>query len=217
MPVRRIPIGRRSLTGRHNWHPQARGVAFESALERDFITFMVFDPAFVAIEEQPVRIDYEWEGRSRHYTPDFLVELEGAAPLLAEVKFAAELEKSRDKLQPKLDAGRAYADTRGWRFEVWTEHDIRGTRLENAGFLSRYFEPEPDPGLCARLLRQLARVPAGVASAGKLIDACFSEDDERGRGLWALWHLVATGRLDFDADHPINNETPLWMAGGADG
>jgi hypothetical protein len=69
MPVRKIPIGNRAVTGRHG----RSGGRYESSLERDFFELMM-DTAVASMEEQPVRIDYTaTNGMKRHYTPDALV------------------------------------------------------------------------------------------------------------------------------------------------
>lgn len=54
MPFRKIPISGRSLTGRHATKQPTGSVGFESSLERDFITLMMFDPSVAKIEEHPV-------------------------------------------------------------------------------------------------------------------------------------------------------------------
>jgi hypothetical protein len=51
-----------------------RPVWWESLLERDYIVLLEFDPDVITFVEQPFRVRYSFEGRVRHYTPDFLVE-----------------------------------------------------------------------------------------------------------------------------------------------
>ncbi len=70
---RKIPLSRRGHV--RGWHPVRRGhepVSFESTLERDFISWVVLQPGFKAIESQPFTL---WlaDGRTR-YTPDFRVD-----------------------------------------------------------------------------------------------------------------------------------------------
>lgn len=135
MPVRTIPRSHNSITGRYFIDPARGSVGFESTLERDFVRLMAFDPDVTDIEEQPVRIDYEDdEGRPRHYTPDYLVQRQSAPTLLAEIKPKKFL---KPELEPKFAAARRYAASRGWMFEVWTERDIRTTRLDKILLLER--------------------------------------------------------------------------------
>lgn len=135
MPVRKIPRSSGSITGRFSRGPGGGSIGFESTLERDFVRLMAFDPDVTDIEEQPVRIDYKGDnGRPRHYTPDYLVQRRDAPPLLAEIKPTKFITPD---LEPKFAAARRYAAARGWVFEVWTEREIRTTRLNKIRLLER--------------------------------------------------------------------------------
>ena len=50
-----------------------RMVAFKSLIEQDYLYVLDFEAAVTAFEEQPVSIEYLWEGDQHKYTPDFLV------------------------------------------------------------------------------------------------------------------------------------------------
>lgn len=214
MPVRRIPIGRRSLTGAHNWDPRALGVTFESSLERDFITLMLFEPTVASIEEQPVKIRFSHDDASRRYIPDFLVDFTNQASRLIEIKFSEELRSKAEELVPKFDAAESYAAERGWLFEVWSELEIRTTRLANAKFLLPFNRYEPDAGLAARLLRFFQTSQASFASTEEALRACWDDEAERARGLHTLWTLVARRRLVTDFDQPLTANSYLRLAGG---
>lgn len=137
MPVRKIGLRYRSVSGRVPMGPGRRSVAVESTLERDFALLQRFDPAVVGLEEQPVRIRY-LNGRS--YVPDFLVQYADPArpPLLAEVKFSTDPVFLSGELDERFEAARSYAQRQGWTFSIITEKDIRTSRLENATFLLPY-------------------------------------------------------------------------------
>ncbi|MAO56314.1 MAG: heteromeric transposase endonuclease subunit TnsA [Rhodospirillaceae bacterium] len=189
MPVREIPISSRSLTGRHASGRGAGSIGYESSLERDFISLMLFDPQVTNIEEQPVRIDYrDSTGSQRHYTPDFLVQRTAGAAILIEVKPAKFVTADLDD---KFNAARTFARSRGWTFEVWTEREIRTPRLENAKFLLPYRANAPADKICDRLLAALGETTSATIT-GLLEDTC-GNDDERAIALSALWHLLATG------------------------
>lgn len=215
MPVRRIPIGRRSLTGAHNWDARALGVSFESSLERDFITLMLFDPSVISIEEQPIAVHYTFEGARRRYIPDFLVLFLNGYTRLIEIKFANDLEAKADEFLPKFDAARKYASERGWRFEVWSEKEIRTVRLRNAKFLLPFTRDEPDAGLAARLIRFFEARSSKEISFVDALNECWTDQKERNRGRYTLWSLLARRRLIADFDHPLNDNTTLRLAPGA--
>lgn len=209
MPVRRIPMGRRSLTGAHHWDPRASGVAFESSLERDFITLMLLEPSVLSIEEQPVRVSFSDGARSRRYTPDFLVHFNDAQSRLVEIKYQEELLRKADELTPKFDAAAVYANERGWIFEVWSEIDIRNQRLVNAKFLVPFTRQTPDPGVAARLINHFQSTGAAETTVEDLLKSCWRDRTERTRGIRAVWSLVASRRLLTDLDQALNNKTVL--------
>jgi len=65
-------------------------VAFESALERDCISFLAAQPGFGRIVSQPISITWTIDGRDRRYTPDFLVVFEDVPVLLQALGFFEE-------------------------------------------------------------------------------------------------------------------------------
>lgn len=74
MPVRKIPKNYRNVTGIAA-HSKANGpAAYESTLERDFITLLEFSPEVEAFEVQPVTLEWcDDSNKQRRYTPDTLV------------------------------------------------------------------------------------------------------------------------------------------------
>ena len=215
MPVRRIPKSYTSLTGFHGREPGSRRIGFESSLERDFVTLMLFDPDFEKIEEQPVRIFYQDadSGRRRHYTPDFLVHRKSTPTLLVEVKPESELERLFAELKPKFDAAHRYTAREGYAFEVWTEQDIRTDRLKNARFLLPFRDKKANPGFCEVIEKYVSQ--SGPSSATKIITACWNVEEDRARGLSTLWHLLACGRIAANLDAEIHMDTPLTRKEGS--
>lgn len=70
MPVRKIGINTRSVTGRHGFS----GQQYESTLERDLLDLLEFDYNVDRYETQPLIITYVGgDGRIHRYTPDVLV------------------------------------------------------------------------------------------------------------------------------------------------
>jgi TnsA endonuclease N terminal len=145
--VRRIPLSRRShVTGFHGLPTGA--VDYESALERDFVLLTRFDDPAVRIRSQPITLHFEYEGRQRRYTPDYLVEGGGRFELV-EIKYEADLQRLAAQLQPGFDAARGWAaqssmqDRSNCLFCIWrrcveryapirTLHSLRGTNSEQA-------------------------------------------------------------------------------------
>lgn len=214
MPVRKIPRSRRSLTGIFAAGDGGRGIAFESSLERDFITLFSFDPAVAEIEEQPVAIHYTAPtGREARYTPDFLVRYAtpGRSPRLFEVKYRAELEEKSEELRPRFEAADAYATERGWTFRVVTEEDLRTARLKNARFLLPFRRHPIDHGRSARILRMLKGW--GPMPVARLLEETWPDPDERALGMRCLWQLLSRHRVTADLDIELSDGSVVWLPG----
>jgi hypothetical protein len=74
MPARAIrPSYRSHITGRQSFIPGGNSIAHESTLERDFVTLCRFDPGVLAIEEQPVTINWiDPLGGEVHFMSSFI-------------------------------------------------------------------------------------------------------------------------------------------------
>ncbi len=108
MPVRRIGLCYRSVSGRVPMGVGRPTVQVESTLERDFVLLQRFDPGVVGIEEQPYRIAYrDPGGGKRTYVPDFLVTYRHGLPKLVEVKFSTDPALVAGKLEPRFEAAQA--------------------------------------------------------------------------------------------------------------
>lgn len=210
MPVRRVPMSYTSVTGRKSLASGTRAVATESKLEYDFVTLMSFDPDVTEIEEQPVAIIYDDNGKRRSYTPDFLIKRRAACPILAEVKPSRFV---KGDVKRKLNAGKRYAATRGWSFQLWTEREIRGPMLKNAQFLLGYKETTRPPDAVEQILRTIRHGDARPIC--DVVAELWPEDDARAAGLPTLWHLIACRTVFCDLDREIDMSSAIWLEEGA--
>lgn len=144
---RKIPLSRRGHV--RGWHPVRPGhaqIPFESTLERDFISWVVLQPGFLAIESQPFTL---WlaDGRTR-YTPDFRVDFEQGEKLdraasfprptgwdrssyLVEIKYEVDWVAAQcDGLEVLLSAASQVLRV---PLLVVTDRDLRGDRLVRHG------------------------------------------------------------------------------------
>lgn len=209
MPVRKIGLCYRSVSGRVPMGVGRPAVAVESTLERDFALLQRFDPGVATVEEQPVRIKYLTAGGSRRfYVPDFLVtgRRPGLSIKLVEVKFSTDPVLVSGALDERFAAARAFASARSWSFEVVTEKHIRTPRLGNATFLLPYRERPADAGIRARLLMALRSGPAMVEALADVVGG------DRGRTLPTLWGMVARFEVGADLDRPLTMLSPLFLS-----
>lgn len=208
MPVRRIGLCYRSVSGRVPMGNGQRAVAVESTLERDFALLQRFDPTVATVNEQPVRVEYRTTGGSRRvYVPDFLVTHQRPClpTKLVEVKFSTDPALVSGALDECFAAARAFASVRGWSFEVVTEKHIRTPRLGNATFLLPYRQRSADAGIRARLLMALRSGPATVEELADVVGG------DRGRTLPTLWGMVARFEVGADLDRPLTMGSPLFL------
>lgn len=215
MPVRRIGLCYRSVSGRVPMGAGRQAVAVESTLERDFALLQRFDPEVAHIEEQPVRIEYrDTGGARRRYVPDFLVRYTTCdrAPQLVEVKFSNDPALLKGDLHGRFAAARSYASQRGWVFIVITEIEIRTPRLANVTFLLPYVG-RPSIGSARALL--LTVLGTGPMPIGPLVDnvakvmAC-----NRVQVLPTLWRMVARREVQADLDRPLTMNSLVHLPEG---
>lgn len=204
MPVRRIGMCYRSVSGRVPMGSGRRAVAVESTLERDFALLQRFDPGVVHVEEQPVRIEYRnIGGACRRYVPDFLVRYSTTdrVPQLVEVKFSSDPALVTGKLEERFAAARIYASQRGWMFIIATEVEIRTPRLANVTFLLPYLGRPCIASARAFLLTALGTNPGPV---GVLVDKVAEVMTcSRAEVLPTLWGMVARREVHADLDQPL--------------
>lgn len=95
---------------------------YRSSWERSFIQGVSKDPTVISLEHEPIVIPYEFDGRSRSYIPDFIVEFNSGEKWLVEIKPNSYLYEERT--QAKLEAGLKYALLNGMQWKVITEDTL---------------------------------------------------------------------------------------------
>lgn len=113
-----------------------RMIHWESQLERDFVYLLEFDRAVLEFREQPEVFRLTIEGKPRQYTPDFLVRT-ASELVIYEVKPADKA--THPDMVALFAAAAAHCASRGMRYQVVTEADIRvRPYLDNVALLLRY-------------------------------------------------------------------------------
>ncbi len=215
-PVREIPIGTRSLTGRH----ARSGARYESGLERDFYELMTQDPLFDRVDWQPLHVQYvAANGMKRVYTPDALVffradPVTGIAPrpLLVEVKYRDEYRERFWELKARLRAARWHAKSMGWRFAVFTEREIRTVRFANRRMLNGFIDRHPCQEYLGGLSDRLRQ--SGPLPVRSLLEAISADLWTQAAILPTLWWMVGHGGLEADLDTPLTMQSTVWLPHG---
>lgn len=215
-PVRKIPIGTRSVTG-----TMPGGARYESTLERDLMYILRFDLNVDSFHAQPVTITYiDAHGKQRTYTPDILIHhrkdilpAKKLPTILAEVKYLDDLRQNFKEYRPKFKAAIRYAKEHGWQFRLLTERDIRTPFLQNAKFLLPYMNPDPYPEfdyihLILQRLRELRETDVET-----LLVSIYRDKWNQAELLPIVWHLIANRRIGNDLNVPITMRSPIWALG----
>ena len=154
MPVRKVSNrSKRNTIGDFPSIKMKRMIAFESLVERDSIYTFDFDQDVLAFEEQPLSIEYEHEGKKRHYIPDFLLKKPNYSVI---VECKPEVLVDSPENSRKFDIARKWCEEHGYHFQVLTDTELRaGFRLENIKLLTRFARHNVRPETRSRSFDQL--------------------------------------------------------------
>jgi hypothetical protein len=206
MPVRKVANHGHNIIGRFPSLKLGRMVDFESLIERDLIYLLDFDPAITSFTEQPLTIDYEYEGQILHYTPDFHV-VKTDQNWLVECKPHQKIGTTKN--QRKFTAGHSWCVSRRWQFEVVTDQQLRhGYRLANVRFLTQFARYPINPAVRYRIQSCLATA-LGPLTIAELSDR-INPDCPQALKI-PIYHLAFHHDLVLPLDDaPISNDTFIY-------
>lgn len=215
-PTRKIGRSNSSLRAIQPSTKTEQPVQLESALERDFCCLLEFDTNVANYVEQPIIIKYSSQGRTRRYTPDFLVYYKDAKPaVLVEIKYQAELHANQSEFKPKFDAAIEYASAQGWEFCIYTEIEIRTIYLKNVKFLLHFrnLQIVLHSESVQKMLTVLDSI--GETTPSEIITKKVSNINNSANLLNLLWCLVEKGFIGCNLLQPITMESAIWKIDGA--
>jgi hypothetical protein len=219
LPVRKIPMNYRHITGLAPSNKNNTMVAYEGPIERDLTILAGFSQTVAKFEEQPVRIYYTDQfNKKRSYVPDLLATLRDDAAkamnvtaILFEVKEWNDLFENLPELKPKFRAARAHARERGWKFKLITDRQIRTSYLDNARFLLRFRYLPPDQAHTEILLNAMRELRE--SDPDTLLLTVSGDLTTRLKLLTSLWQLVANRVIGADLTRPLTMCSPIWLIG----
>lgn len=139
MGLRARKVVRRSnhrVTGKYPSWKMGRMMQWESTLERDAFYLLDADPSVTAFSEQPARIDYMLDGKTRTHFPDILVSRPQQSSLY-EIK--SDKEADSEEVQARANHLTLFLEANQLHYKVVTESEIRKEpRLSNAKLLLRH-------------------------------------------------------------------------------
>lgn len=213
-PVRAIGVQSRSITG-----TMPDGNRYESALERDFMLLLKFDPAVDIYTPQPLTLSYrDTVSRWHKYTPDGLVEWRAdlnvydPRPLLVEIKYREAFEGDWRAWKARARAVQKFAEERGWLFQIFTEREIRTPFLDNVRFLLPYQRRAISPQLETWILDRLTELKETTPQV--LVCSLYQDRWNQAGLIPIVWRLISERSIGCDLTVPLTMQSALWSLRG---
>lgn len=196
-PVRQITNkGTKKCIGQFPSLKVKRNVWYESTIERDYIFLLEFDGDVIRYKEQPFRVRYVYEGKSRTYVPDFFVQRRNKFQVVEnkpEEKANAPANKLRYRLLKSIFS------EQGLEFIIATDLQIRiQPLLENVKVFWRYSRTRLHPLHQVRCQEYLSEHQE--TSIQDLVDAL----SPHGVTLQVVYALLHWGVLSMDLRFPVS-------------
>lgn len=219
MKNRKIGYTYGSVSGRYSFRKE-KTIAFESMLEKDFITLCEYNDMVLDVIEQPVTLLYINEnGREVPYTPDFLVYFKSSPstsvisdlpkPMLVEVKPSDKLKEKFYEYRLRFKIATRYAMENGFVFKIFDEKKIRGQQFKNINFIARHKNLLYEQDEEERILAHLKAI--GHTAIDHLLAYLYVTEAQRGIGLGQVWHLLANKKIACDMSLPLGQHTVIWL------
>ncbi|KAF2082001.1 TnsA endonuclease N-terminal domain-containing protein [Flavobacterium sharifuzzamanii] len=200
-------------------------IQFESALERDYIYLLEFNPSVLSYLEQPLSIFYTDSRNKKHkYTPDFLVIYSdnNIQDTLVEIKYHEDLTSNSLIYKEKFQAADKFCKKNNLTFVILSEREIRDSNqeyLNNIKFLSAYrdafevFEKNghevDDKGVFSLLNRINVLKNCSIIY---LIDSLTDNEYYRAELIYCIWYLIANRYVKCDLNKKLNLSTMIWVS-----
>jgi len=172
---------------------QAQPIVYESQLERAFVQLCLLCPGVERIVAQPFKVNLD-EIKKRHYTPDYLVELEDGSYLVVEVKILERI----GKLEKRFNQINQRLSSRNFLFMTADETQLYcADKEKHAKEILRYVNWQVALQVQQMILSELGKIEGHFISLSDLQARaqCSSED---------LLHLIATRQIFIAAVSPIS-------------
>ncbi|OIP99474.1 MAG: hypothetical protein AUK35_06235 [Zetaproteobacteria bacterium CG2_30_46_52] len=203
-PVRKTKVRTRGVRGRFYSHKVGRLVRYESLNEKYLLKVLEVDPYVSTYCEQPLEIDYSYNGKFGTYTPDVLSTNIYGQKTLFEAKSQSELDKADPRLEAKFIAAHDYCTEHNWDFKIVTESIKESLLFARADIILPHLM---HPGLSHEKLGSLMSLFETSSNiAFESICPNMNWNDENYR---YLLHLIGLGKLIeepfgvFDSDTVI--------------
>ena len=172
---------------------QSKPIVYESQLERAFVQLCLLCPGVRRIVAQPFKVNLD-PAKKRHYTPDYLVELEDGSFVVIEVKILERI----GKLERRFNQINEILSNRNFSFMTADETQLYSDEKEkHVKEILRYVNWQVDVQVQKTILNKLQEIEGKAVSFTHLQTQaqCSAED---------LLHLIATRKIFVTAVTPIS-------------
>lgn len=191
--------GQKHYSGSYWSATECAHVIYESRLELARLLYADFDFAVCRIVPQPFLLKATMEGRERRHVPDFLL-VDANGPVIVDVKPVARLDDP--KVRFSLGWSRKLVESRGWRYEVWSEPPA--AELGNMRFLAGFRNPRH----FERVLVERIRLDDLVGlTLGEALSVDFGVAAALVRA--TVFNLIWNQCLAVDLDEPFTGSTMI--------
>lgn len=206
MAVRRVTHHGGNVIGKFPSIKLARMVCFESTIERDLLYLLDFEPDVLFFAEQPLTIEYAFNGKTLRYTPDFHIVRTGRRNMLVECK-PGRLTGTDDNRR-KFAAAQGWCAERGWDFTVVTDTQLRaGYRLRNIKALTGYAWHTVPPHHKGQVYATLKASPIPLTVGD--VAQCLMPDHPAA-ALACIWHMAFHHEVVMPLDAaPLSTCSPI--------
>jgi hypothetical protein len=193
----------RGRQGRFHSRKMKRTLRARSDLEFDMFLLCELDPAVDAYIEQPLRLRYPLDGRTRWHMPDLFVHRASVGTFMAIIPEEEAALPDRERRWPAIGATLALS---GFGYCVQTERHIR--RQPRVSTLRTLFADRHAPLPDGTIRRQLAlAVPVGATVAISALLARFPQLAAK-----HIHSLIVHGYLATDLDVPLGPASLVWRS-----
>ena len=193
-------------------------IAFESRLEKNFLTSFAFSERVMDIEEQPFTLSYtNSQGKKSIYTPDFMITYRpetlevptSSKTMIVEVKPREKLRENFPVFRDRFKAMISYCQKNDMIFRIYDESRIHTTYFRNIEKISRYKRYKYDPVEREIILDYAGGL--GQVTVGMIAEYFRGTDMDKAQTIGHVYHLLATKELATCLVHPLGIDTEVWV------
>jgi hypothetical protein len=192
-------------------------IAYHSAMMRDLLFLLDFDPAIVGYSTDTITIEHEHEGEMITHTPDLLVQTQAYTAMVDCIPRSRYTQKAARRTRLVV---RGWAAQHGGTFEylAFTGDHLqaqRGSYLNNVKLLTEYAQGTVQHGIRARIYAILDAPPPTTSIRHRTVTIGMLRDElafyTSKAALATIYHLTYHRELLIPLVEPLTEGTPVYL------